>query len=89
MPPSAAGQRSTAAVYPRLVHVGSGLQLQQALADQYRQESIGAVAHRLGFSDAAHLSRTFRGRYGMTPREYRQLVATNLQVMRSATASER
>ena len=60
-----------------------------ALADQYRQESIGAVAHRLGFSDAAHLSRTFRARYGMTPREYRQLVAANLQVMRSAAASER
>lgn len=60
-----------------------------ALADIYRHETIGTIAHRLGFSDAAHLSRTFRARYGMTPREYRQLVATNQQIMRTGTAPER
>ncbi|MGV9008195.1 helix-turn-helix domain-containing protein [Brevundimonas sp.] len=60
-----------------------------ALADVYRRETIGTIAHRLGFSDAAHLSRTFRARYGMTPREYRQLVAANLQVMRTGSAPER
>jgi len=60
-----------------------------ALVDIYRHETIGTIAHRLGFSDAAHLSRAFRARYGMTPREYRQLVATNLQVMRTGAAPER
>lgn len=60
-----------------------------ALAEIYRHETIGTIAHRLGFSDAAHLSRSFRARYGMTPREYRQLVATNLQVMRDGQAVSR
>lgn len=44
-----------------------------ALAEPFRDEPIGALAHRLGFSDASHLSRSFRKRYGMTPREYRRL----------------
>ena len=48
-----------------------------ALADLERNEPIGTIAERLGFSDASHLSRSFRDRYGMTPREYRQLVATD------------
>lgn len=39
-----------------------------------RAEPIGNVAHRFGFSDAPHLSRAFRTRYGMTPREYRQMI---------------
>lgn len=42
-----------------------------ALADRDRQEPIGDIAHRLGFSDAAHLSRAFRKRFGVSPREYR------------------
>lgn len=37
------------------------------------KEPIGNIAHRLGFSDAAHLSRAFRQRFGMSPRVYRQL----------------
>jgi len=45
-----------------------------ALADQDRAEPIGAIAHRLGFSDASHLSRVFRQRYGLSPRDYRRLV---------------
>lgn len=44
-----------------------------ALAGLTRPEPIGNIAHRLGFSDAAHLSRAFRQRFGMTPRAYRQL----------------
>lgn len=44
-----------------------------ALADLHRIEAIGDIAHRFGFSDASHLSRTFRRRFGMTPREYRRL----------------
>lgn len=46
-----------------------------ALADLTRDEPIGAIAHRLGFSDAAHLSRAFRRRFGMTPSDYRRRVA--------------
>lgn len=50
---------------------------QAALADLGRAEPIGNIAHRFGFTDASHLSRTFRARFGMTPREYRKLVAAN------------
>lgn len=53
-----------------------GLRLERgraALADLGRSEAIGDIAHRLGFSDASHFSRTFRAHYGMTPRAYRNL----------------
>ena len=46
-----------------------------ALADLERGEPIGTIALRLGFCDAPHLTRLFRERYGMSPREYRHLVA--------------
>ena len=45
-----------------------------ALADLGRAEPIGNIAHRLGFSDAPHLSRAFRTRFGMSPRDYRALI---------------
>jgi AraC-like DNA-binding protein len=48
-----------------------------ALADLERGEPIGTIALRLGFCDAPHLTRLFRARYGMTPRDYRHLVATD------------
>lgn len=48
-----------------------------ALADLDRGEPIGDIAHRLGFSDPSHLSRLFRSRFGMTPRDYRRLAATD------------
>lgn len=48
-----------------------------ALADLERAEPIGLIAVRLGFCDASHLTRRFRARYGMGPREYRRLVATD------------
>ncbi len=44
-----------------------------ALTRVDRAEPIGNIAHRLGFSDAAHLSRAFRQRYGLSPRDYRRL----------------
>ena len=46
----------------------------EALADLERGEPIGTIAARLGFCDASHLTRLFRARYGMAPREYRRLV---------------
>lgn len=46
-----------------------------ALADRERAEPIGDIAHRLGFSDASHLSRLFRRHHGITPTTYRQLAA--------------
>jgi len=44
-----------------------------ALTGLQRVEPIGNIAHRLGFSDAAHLSRTFRQRFGLSPRAYRKM----------------
>lgn len=44
-----------------------------AIAERGTAEPIGTIAHRLGFSDASHLSREFRKRFGMTPSEYRRL----------------
>ncbi|MFE4831932.1 helix-turn-helix domain-containing protein [Streptomyces sp. NPDC056672] len=34
--------------------------------------TIAAVAHRWGFTSAAHFSRVFRAAYGMSPREWRE-----------------
>ncbi|MBB6096504.1 AraC-like DNA-binding protein [Povalibacter uvarum] len=36
-----------------------------------RARPIGAIAFAWGFSDICHFSRTFKQRYGMTPREWR------------------
>ncbi|MGH1570059.1 AraC family transcriptional regulator [Methylobacterium sp. P31] len=35
--------------------------------------SGGEVAYRCGFIDQAHFSRRFRGRYGISPRDYRHM----------------
>lgn len=51
-----------------------------ALGDVERAEPISDIAFRLGFADASHLSRAFRARYGMTPRDYRRLIVTNIPV---------
>ncbi|MBV9383413.1 MAG: AraC family transcriptional regulator, partial [Streptosporangiaceae bacterium] len=43
------------------------------LADSmWRDEPVHVIAARRGFSSAAHFSRSFREKYGMTPKEYRQ-----------------
>ena len=44
-----------------------------ALTGLDQAEPIGNIAHRLGFSDAAHLSRAFRQRFGLSPSAYRKL----------------
>ncbi|WP_092149615.1 acetamidase/formamidase family protein [Bradyrhizobium sp. NFR13] len=46
--------------------------------------SISEIAFRAGFNDSAHFSRTFRHRFGLSPREFRQNEAERLTA--SATA---
>jgi len=50
-----------------------------ALGDLEREEPIGTIALRLGFCDASHLTRLFRARFGMTPRDYRRLISDDAQ----------
>jgi AraC-like DNA-binding protein len=43
------------------------------LADpQWRGHSITEIAFSYGFNSAPHFTRTFRDRFGISPREYRQ-----------------
>lgn len=60
--------------------------VREALADVERAEPIGMIAVRLGFCDAAHLTRLFRARYGMAPRDYRRLVAGDETLRPEASA---
>jgi acetamidase/formamidase/AraC-like DNA-binding protein len=50
--------------------------LQRAWADLSNpaeaHRSISEIAYRYGFADSAHFSRTFRHRFGLPPREFRQ-----------------
>jgi AraC-like DNA-binding protein len=64
---SRAFKRSTgSAPWQRVMH----LRLQRAAALLRDGEPISSIAHRCGFSDQAHLTRTFRQHFGVTPREY-------------------
>ena len=65
----------------RLFEEGGGVQAyirdmrleaaRQALLNPENPERIGDLAERLGFSDAAHLSRLFKARFGETPSDCR------------------
>jgi AraC-like DNA-binding protein len=45
--------------------------VRRALLDPARDDPLYVLAERLGFSDAPHLSRLFRARYGLTPSAWR------------------
>ena len=63
--------------------------LQRAWADLSNpaeaHRSISEIAYRYGFGDSAHFSRTFRHRFGLAPREFRQQEAE--RAAPSSTAS--
>ncbi|CAN5561093.1 helix-turn-helix domain-containing protein [soil metagenome] len=59
-------------------------QVRLALSDARNGERIGSLAERWGFSDAAHLSRLFRAKYGMTPSEFRAVTLASTNQGRSA-----
>ena len=44
-------------------------------------QSVSEIAFRCGFSDAAHFSRAFRERYGLSPRAFRQQEAERLTAL--------
>jgi acetamidase/formamidase/AraC-like DNA-binding protein len=56
--------------------------LQRAWADLANpaeaHHTISEIAYRYGFADSAHFSRTFRHRFGLSPREFRQQEAERI-----------
>ena len=44
----------------------------EALLDETNPDAVGTLAHRLGFSDASHMTRQFRAAYGLTPSAFRR-----------------
>jgi AraC-like DNA-binding protein len=54
------------------------LRLQQAACDLKNGASVTTAAHRAGFSDAAHLTRTFRRMLGATPSDLALLTRVSL-----------
>jgi AraC-like DNA-binding protein len=59
--------------------------VQQACSELAKGASVTEAAVRAGFSDAAHLSRTFRRMLGTTPRE----IAARRQVAQGAAVEAR
>lgn len=45
---------------------------EQLRACSHRDENLTCIAHRWGFKDSAHFSRTFRAFFGVSPRDYRR-----------------
>jgi AraC-like DNA-binding protein len=54
------------------------LRLQRAACDLIAGASISQAAHAAGFSDAAHMSRTFRSTLGVAPRDISRRAHVNL-----------
>jgi AraC-like DNA-binding protein len=61
------GMSVTSYIWERRLH-----RCHMALADgSQRGRSISSIAFAWGFNDVSHFSRAFRGRYGVSPKEYR------------------
>jgi len=69
-------QKLFEAVGDNFTHYVRERRLQRAWADLSNpaeaHQSISEIAYRYGFGDSAHFSRTFRHRFGLPPREFRQ-----------------
>jgi len=63
------------------------LRLQRAACDLMGGASVTSAAHRAGFSDAAHLTRTFRRMLGATPSQLALLNRVSLGFSRKAAGS--
>jgi acetamidase/formamidase/AraC-like DNA-binding protein len=70
-------------------HYARERRLQRAWADLSNpaeaHRSISEIAYRYGFGDSAHFSRTFRHRFGLPPREFRQQEAERIAPPSTAT----
>jgi acetamidase/formamidase/AraC-like DNA-binding protein len=68
----------------KFTHYVRERRLQRAWADLSNpaeaHQSISDIAYRYGFGDSAHFSRTFRHRFGLPPREFRQQEAERVPV---------
>ncbi len=62
--------------------------LQRTAADLaspgHAAQTVSEIAFRCGFNDAAHFSRMFRARFGLSPREFRQQETDRLNAVASA-----
>lgn len=61
--------------------------VRRCLARRLRSESVSEIGYRFGFRSDAHLSRAFRKRFGMAPRDVRSLFAELPTATATATDS--
>jgi AraC-like DNA-binding protein len=59
----------------------------EELADSDRP--VASIAHRWGFSDTSHFSRSFKAHYGSSPSDYRHLARAGAPVQRPVAAVHR
>ena len=55
-----------------LLHLRAGLFKNLLRQDSLASIPIARLAHQCGFADAAHATRTFKTRFGVTPRDFRE-----------------
>jgi len=55
-----------------LLHLRAELFKNLLWQDSLASIPIARLAHQCGFADAAHATRTFKNRFGVTPRDFRE-----------------